>query len=305
MAQRFSRIINEPVERITESIPTIDTNHAQIHEGNGFSLTGSLTVATATVGAIQIYVPGNDYATVTIDMTNALSDLTYTAVDYGTAGNSITVTHVDPSGNDQPLAVNVDGTDITVSLATGPAGAITSTAAEVKAAVNVHADASLLVLCEDEGVGSGIVNAEAVTSLAGGAFKTYVHFQTAGISTDAGPSSVSLLEDYVMDSTALGSASALTPINHNRIAKTASTLTLLGSAGPVTATDDGDNITLSTLVLAGLSVGVQHVGSEASQPQEWVLNPQTNYLIVFSNGDTGNITFAYNLFWYEEDGIVT
>lgn len=105
-------------------------------------------------------------ATVTVDMTNAAADLTYTAYAYGESGNSITVTHVDPEAADQELSVTVDGTDITVSLATDGLEAITSTAAEVKAAVNLAAP--LLVVCEDEGAGTGVVNAATVESLAGG-----------------------------------------------------------------------------------------------------------------------------------------
>jgi len=107
-------------------------------------------------------------ATVTVDMTNANADLTYIAKAYGTSGNSISVTHVDPAGNDQPLAVTVVDTDISVSLATDAIGTITSTAAEVKAAVDADPDASALVAVSVEGTGAGVVNAEAEKSLTGG-----------------------------------------------------------------------------------------------------------------------------------------
>ena len=107
-------------------------------------------------------------ATVTVDMTNANADLTYTAKAYGTDGNSITITHVDPSGNDKPLEVTVSGKDITVSLKTGSGGAIESTAAEVKAAVDAHAEASALVAVGAEGTGAGVVNAKAKETLTGG-----------------------------------------------------------------------------------------------------------------------------------------
>lgn len=107
-------------------------------------------------------------ATVTVDMTNANADLTYIAKAYGTSGNSISVTHVDPAGNDQPLVVTVSGKDITVSLKTGSGGAIESTAAEVKAAVDAHAEASELVTVAVEGGGAGVVNALAKATLTGG-----------------------------------------------------------------------------------------------------------------------------------------
>lgn len=32
--------INIPIERVTEGLPVIDTNHAQIHAGNAFSIGG-------------------------------------------------------------------------------------------------------------------------------------------------------------------------------------------------------------------------------------------------------------------------
>jgi len=107
-------------------------------------------------------------ATVTVDMTNANADPTYTAKAYGTDGNSITVTHVDPGGNDQELAVTVSGKDITISLATGGGGAITTTCNELKAAVDAHAEASALVDVTVEGTGAGVVEAKAEESLAGG-----------------------------------------------------------------------------------------------------------------------------------------
>lgn len=291
-----------PIERVTSGVPVVDTNHAQIHAGNAFSMVGTLAVDTGEVGAIQIYVPGEDYATLTIDMTNATSDLTYTAVDYGVAGNSITVTHTDPSGNNQALAVTVVGTAIDISLATGAGGAITSTAALVKAAVNSHAEASLLVTCEDEGAGTGIVNAEAETALAGGASPAYIHFQALQFTSDSGPATVALLEDYVMDPTSLAAADTVTPRNHHRATGGASVLTVLSHAGDVTATDDGDNITLASLALNGASVGANKVSANNGQSEEWVLATQTNYLVTFTNGDSGTINFNYNLFWYEEDG---
>lgn len=115
-------------------------------------------------------------ATVTLNMTAATSDLTYTAVEDGYAGNGISVVHVDPGAHDAALAVSVVGKAITVSLATGPAGAITSTAAQVKAAVNAHPAAAALVLCEDEGVGSGVVNALAAANLTGGLYRGCGHY---------------------------------------------------------------------------------------------------------------------------------
>lgn len=129
-----------------------------------YSAGGTIRTCTA------VRQTGRVLATVTLDMTAATSDLTYTAKRAGADGDLISVIHIDPTANDAELAVTVDGTAITVSLATGVAGAITSTAAEVKAAILASPAASALVTCEDEGAGTGVVNALAVAFLATGAY---------------------------------------------------------------------------------------------------------------------------------------
>lgn len=124
-------------------------------------------INTGKVGAEATPVDGAK-AAVTIVMTNDDADLTYTAQDYGAAGNDITVTHVDPSDTDQELAVSVDGTDITISLATGGTGTITSTANDVKVAIEETPAAAALVAVTVDGIGEGVVEAKAKTSLANG-----------------------------------------------------------------------------------------------------------------------------------------
>lgn len=102
--------------------------------------------------------------------------LTFTAVAYGAVGNAITIAYTDPGANDALLSVGVNYNAITVSLATGVAGAITSTAAEVLAAIEASEAASALVtvaiMTGDSGTaddGSGVVTAIAATHLASGA----------------------------------------------------------------------------------------------------------------------------------------
>jgi hypothetical protein len=60
-------------------------------------------------------------------------------------GNGITIQALDPGAVSSPLAVAVSGNHITVSLATNAAGARTSTAAQVRNAINAHPAASALV----------------------------------------------------------------------------------------------------------------------------------------------------------------
>lgn len=145
--------------------------------GQGFTTT--TTMATlSNLGSLLIVNEGGPVdavqATATLDPAGNENALSYTAREYGTGGNSITVTYVDPGANSAPLGVSVAGKSIVVSLATGEAGAITSTAAEVLAAIEAHQPANVLVSAvfaadgelED---GSGVVTAMASTALTGGA----------------------------------------------------------------------------------------------------------------------------------------
>ena len=112
------------------------------------------------------------------------NDLTFLAKTAGTAGNSITVALVDPQGNDAALSVDVNSSAITVNLATGSGGAITSTATQVKNAINVDVAAKALIAASvaPGNSGSGVVTALTAKNLAGGAAAggggTYTHVVT-------------------------------------------------------------------------------------------------------------------------------
>jgi uncharacterized protein YlxW (UPF0749 family) len=60
-------------------------------------------------------------------------------------GNDLTIQAVDPGVASSPLSVSVIGDHISISLATNAAGARTSTAAQVRNAINAHPEASALV----------------------------------------------------------------------------------------------------------------------------------------------------------------
>lgn len=114
-------------------------------------------------------------ATLSRNPTGDDNALTFTAVAYGVGGNSITIEYVDPSANDAELSVDVTDTDIVVNLATDSGGTITSTAAEVLAAIEASAPAAALVTVEidtaDTGSaddGSGVVTALAAAPMTGG-----------------------------------------------------------------------------------------------------------------------------------------
>lgn len=93
---------------------------------------------------------------------------------YGAEGNEITVAYVDPGGTTAALSVSVYRQAITVSLARA-ANAITTTAAEIKTAIEAHGEANQLVtVALDESdtnfdSGAGIVTAMAADALESGA----------------------------------------------------------------------------------------------------------------------------------------
>lgn len=110
--------------------------------------------------------------------------LAFTAVKYGVYGNGITIAYVN-GGASQSLSVSVVDKAITVNLATNGSSVITSTAAQVKAAIEASAAAAALVTCTintgDTGSaddGSGVVTALAAANMTGGAG---IGYNSAGV----------------------------------------------------------------------------------------------------------------------------
>ncbi|MFI6328544.1 M14 family zinc carboxypeptidase [Micromonospora chersina] len=100
--------------------------------------------------------------------TAAASTLYVTSTAYGSeGGNDVTMALVDPGTANAPLTVSVSGKAVAVRLATNGSGAITSTAAQVVAAVNGNADAAKLLTASTYrgNAGAGVVAAAPVTPL--------------------------------------------------------------------------------------------------------------------------------------------
>jgi len=93
------------------------------------------------------------------------SDLTVTAKSKHVGSDKISVELIDP-GVVGPISVAVDGRKISVTLAYA-ATAITSTAAQVKAAIEADTDANALVSVALETAGAGVVEAIVETTLDG------------------------------------------------------------------------------------------------------------------------------------------
>ena len=151
---------------------------------------GLLQRATQVVAQLLTGVVGSNNA------------ITWRAVSEGVAGNSVTLTLVDP-GTTASLSVVVTGTAIVVNLAYAT-GAITSTAAEVIAAVNADNDAGALVIVHNTttSTGAGLMTALVLTSLAGGAADV-TYTTIANVVNFSGPSlSLATIDSTHMESTA-------------------------------------------------------------------------------------------------------
>ena len=93
---------------------------------------------------VSFPVDGATKATYTPDTGIPNANLTYTAVAIGPAGNNVRVRY-NIAGASQALSVTVAGNDISVNLATNGSSVPTSTAAQIKTAVEASAPASALV----------------------------------------------------------------------------------------------------------------------------------------------------------------
>lgn len=110
-------------------------------------------------------------ASLTVGSVDANNGLVFTAATAGVAGNDIGVYLRNPQAASQALSVSVSGTTITVNLATDGDSDVTSTAAEVDAAIVASTAASALIGVADlgESSGAGVVTPTAkVLPLTGG-----------------------------------------------------------------------------------------------------------------------------------------
>lgn len=95
---------------------------------------------------------------------------TWTSKLEGVLGNQISLKLVDPKANNSALSVSVSNRDITVKLATGATGTITTTATALATAIAENTDANALVTVANTGAstGAGVLSALRMTYLAGG-----------------------------------------------------------------------------------------------------------------------------------------
>lgn len=96
--------------------------------------------------------------------------LTFTSKLTGELGNDSSLKLVDPAANSAALAITVSGLDVVVSLATNSSGDITTTAAQLKTAIEANASANALftVTATGASTGAGTVSAIRRSQLTGG-----------------------------------------------------------------------------------------------------------------------------------------
>ncbi len=278
-----------PIEQTSKALSVVDQGVDAAVEGEAFAVSAALAITNAKIGAISIAVPAAVAATLTTDMTNATSDLTLTARRAGSAGNSLSIEYIDPEDTDQPLTVSMDESTgiITVTLATGEAGAITSTAALVKAAINNDPVVSKWVACEDEGAGTGIVNAVAVASLAGGTDARTLQLDPVELSS-SGATMVCTLREAA----SYTGGDAYVPKNKQRTSGPASQVAVKTLADATIAEGTG-YVILEQLTFA--AAGKDTLGNK----YPWILKPGLNYVIAAANGGASPATVNFRASWKE------
>jgi hypothetical protein len=103
--------------------------------------------------------------------------ITYKSKLPRTVGNDIEIELLDPSGNDEPLAIVVTGNTISVTLETDNVGAIVTDADDLVAALNSDSDVTDLISIN--GSGNTALNSLSLTSLSGGTDGTVIEFDNS------------------------------------------------------------------------------------------------------------------------------
>lgn len=139
------------------------------------STTGARAILPASLAVIGLVATAPNAtpdvkATLSIGEAATNNALTFTSKKAGSLGNDISIALVDPAANSAALDVTVDGDAIVVSLATDADGDVTTTAAQLEAAIEGDVDANALVGVANTGAstGAGVVATLAATALAGG-----------------------------------------------------------------------------------------------------------------------------------------
>lgn len=284
--------VEVPKDPLSGTVATLSVEHAEIHAGRFFSVSKVLTIENGETGALLFSVPDLSKAQYTVVSAGTASNVTLTAKKEGYSGNNISIAFINPGAADKDLEVVVDGLDITVNLATDSGSGIESTAAEVKAAIDAHPDASKLVDVDVQGDGSDEVEANAKENLVGGYDKVVVHFKAASVSVTDGEMTAKIIEDATFTG-----GSVETPKNRNRLKDRVSQIEVKSNAD---ATVSGaDQIELDVFLLGAATSGQTRITGVASQGEEVIFKHDTNYVISVENDSGGQNKANIRIEWYE------
>jgi phage tail sheath protein FI len=130
------------------------------------------TVRSAVIGVIGTAPNAQQEvkASLQIGVVGSNNALTFASKLDGELGNSSSLTLVKPAGNNVPLSIAVNGRDVTVTLATGASNALTTTATQLKTAIEANPAAHALFTITNTGAstGAGVVAALRRATLSGG-----------------------------------------------------------------------------------------------------------------------------------------
>src|SRR5262249_52115909 len=118
--------------------------------GNQLTLNGQFQNLTGSLFGDALRL-GPTHASAKIGSAAANNLTQYTPAPAGEAGSAITIAYTDPQAPNQPLQVLVNGTAITIRLATDASGAIISKPADIVQAVNANPLAHVLVTAQTIG----------------------------------------------------------------------------------------------------------------------------------------------------------
>jgi hypothetical protein len=215
---------------------------------------------------VNLATDSGDAATVNLASTGANNDITVTADAAGSAGNSYSVEFIDPSANNATLSVTTaDYLKFTVNLATGAGGAITSTAAQVIAALNAYAPFAALMTAANTGGnnGSGVVTAIAETDLTGGgdnyAITTTAAEIATAVSLTTANDKISVANAAANDGTGVVTALAETALSGGTQGTFASLLTSAITAANVSERVSPSNRVAVVVTSAGGSASVRAI----------------------------------------------
>jgi phage tail sheath protein FI len=124
------------------------------------------TVNSAIIGLVGTAPDAESDVAASVTLGTGTSALTITAATGGIAGNAISVRLRNPGANSAALSVSLSDKAITVNLATGVSGQITSTPATIKTALD--ANTAIAALVDVTSGGSGVVTPSATVRLQGG-----------------------------------------------------------------------------------------------------------------------------------------